>query len=288
MIQSMTGYSRVVLQLPEKKITLEVKSLNSRNLDIDIKIPLYYKEREMEIRKYIAQKLLRGKVEFSIYIEHVSEAAEVGINKKIVQKYIEDLQGLDTEKPISTKDVLPVAMNLPNVLTAEEKDLEPKEWKQISMAIGRVLEQMVAYRTREAIALEKDIKKRIETIKKLSEEIEILDKERVEDVRLRLQKSIKELKVKVDKNRFEQELIFYLERLDINEERVRLRNHLFFFLETLENNASQGKKLGFIAQEMGREINTIGSKANFAKIQKVAVQMKVALEKIKEQLLNIL
>lgn len=285
MIQSMTGYGKSVLQLPTKKITIEVKSLNSKNLDLNTRMPSYYREKELGIRKKLASNLVRGKVDFSIYVEMTGEETQTVINKTVVGSYIKELKELSEGQEIQ---FLEIAMRLPDALQTVREEVDEAEWQEIDKGIDEAIEKIVQYRKDEAHSLEADFRERIENIKEFLQEIEKLDEERLAHVKDRLRKAIDELKVTIDENRFEQELIYYLEKLDINEEKVRLANHLDYFLEELNNQKSDGKKLGFIVQEIGREINTTGSKSNYATMQQVVVQMKNELEKIKEQVLNIL
>ena len=283
MIQSMTGYGKSIIQLETKKISLEIKSLNSKNLDINTRFPGVYKEKEIEVRKLIANSLVRGKVDMSFYIESTSEETSTKINKTIVSSYIKQLEEIHKEA-----DMLSIAMRLPDVLKTEREELDPKEWGEIQVGVQEAINNLKDYRLSEGLELKKDFEERIKVLQVKLSEVTDLDAERLDQVRIRLKKSIQDLEQTVDENRFEQELIYYLEKLDITEEKVRLTNHLNYFLQELEVNVSNGKKLGFISQEIGREINTIGSKANFAPMQKVVVQMKDELEKIKEQLLNVL
>ncbi|WP_193315996.1 YicC family protein [Flavicella marina] len=285
MIQSMTGYGKTVLQLPTKKITIEVKSLNSKNLDLNTRMPSYYREKELGIRKKLASNLVRGKVDFSIYVEMTGEETQTVINKTVVGSYVKELKELSEGEEIQ---FLEIAMRLPDALQTVREEVDEAEWQEIDKGIDEAIEKIVQYRKDEAHSLEADFRERIENIKEFLQEIEQLDEERLAHVKDRLRKAIDELKVTIDENRFEQELIYYLEKLDINEEKVRLANHLDYFLEELNNQKSDGKKLGFIVQEIGREINTTGSKSNYATMQQVVVQMKNELEKIKEQVLNIL
>ena len=283
MIQSMTGYGKSVIQLDTKKITLEIKSLNSKNLDINTRFPSIYREKEIEIRRLIARELNRGKVDMSFYIESTTTETSTKINTGIVANYIEQLETIGKEA-----DILSIAMRLPDVLKTEREELDDEEWGVIKSGIVEAIKGLQVYRSSEGKELKNDFENRIETLKDKLEKIMLLDSERLNEVRTRLKKAIIELEQTVDENRFEQELIYYLEKLDITEEKVRLNNHLSYFLSELNSNDSNGKKLGFISQEMGREINTIGSKANYAPMQKLVVEMKDELEKIKEQLLNVL
>ena len=287
MIQSMTGYGKTVLQLPTKKITIELKSLNSKNLDLNVRIPSFYKEKELTVRKKLAATLVRGKVDFSIYIEMTADETSTVVNKGVVSEYMRQLKNV-TGIGSSEVELLKMAVRMPDALKTEREELDEGEWKQIDNHISVALKEIVEYRVDEARSLEVDFKERVENIKNCLAQVQTMDADRINNVKIRLQKSIDDLKVEIDENRFEQELIYYLEKLDINEEKVRLANHLDYFLEQLDTTDSNGKKLGFIIQEMGREINTTGSKANFAPMQKVVIQMKDELEKIKEQILNVL
>jgi len=288
MIQSMTGYGKKVLQLPTKKVTIEIKSLNSKNLDLNVRIPSYYKGKELAVRKKLAKALVRGKVDFSIYIELTADETSTSVNKAVVKEYISQLKGVLNLKMNDEVEFLSMAIKLPDALKTEREELDETEWQQIETTIDGAIKEIVQYRVDEALSLEEDFKERIANIRKFLEEVKALDSDRIEHVKARLKKAIDELEVEADSNRFEQELIYYLEKLDINEEKVRLENHLNYFLETLQTLDSNGKKLGFIVQEIGREINTMGSKANFAPIQKAVIQMKNELEQIKEQILNVL
>ena len=288
MIQSMTGYGKSVLHLVDKKITIEVKSLNSKNLDLNVRMPSYYREKELHVRKKLASKLVRGKVDFSIYIEMTSDETPSKINKKVVSSYMQQLKNVVQAGSTHDLELLQMAVKMPDALKIEREELNEQEWAQISSHIDEAIKEIIQYRMDEATSLEEDFKLRIKNIKLYLEEIKSFDSERIDHVKKRLQKSIETLEVTIDQNRFEQELIYYLEKLDINEEKVRLANHLLYFLQELDTEDSNGKKLGFIVQEIGREINTIGSKANYAPMQKSVVQMKNELEKIKEQILNVL
>ena len=288
MIQSMTGYGKAVLQLPTKKVTIEIKSLNSKNLDLNVRIPSYYKEKELAVRKKLASALVRGKIDFSIYVEMTSDETSTKINKSVVKQYIEQLRNTVDTGRASDVVLLEMAIRMPDALTTEREELDENEWTLINKNIDIAITEIVQYRIDEAASLEVDFRERIANINTYLEEVKTLDSDRIENVKTRLKKAIDDLKVDTDENRFEQELIYYLEKLDINEEKVRLANHLDYFLQTLASEDSNGKKLGFIVQEMGREINTTGSKANFAPMQKAVIQMKNELEQIKEQILNVL
>lgn len=285
MIHSMTGYGKSVLQLPNKTISIEIKSLNSKSLDLNMRMPSIYRSKELDLRKTVAAKLNRGKVDFSLYFETNSEETQTNVNAAVVNKYINQLEAMSTGTKMQ---FLQMAIKMPEALSTERNDIDESEWGDIQKGIRNALDSISHYRLEEGKVLEADFTKRIGIISKLLGEVLEIDPERLKNVRERLNKGVSELKEKYDENRFEQELVYYIEKFDITEEKVRLQNHLEFFIKTLDSNESNGKKLGFISQEMGREINTIGSKANFAPMQKLVVQMKDELEKIKEQLLNVL
>lgn len=285
MIQSMTGYGKSVLQLPTKKITIELKSLNSKNLDLNVRMPSMYRAKELGIRKQIAKHLVRGKVDFSLYVEITGEDTSSKINKTVVKEYINQLKdvvnGDETE-------LLKMAVRLPDAVTTERDEIDENEWKSIQNEIDTALENIKTYRKDEGATLKQDFENRIGTLRDLLNQVIKMDPDRIDGVRARLEKGIADIKEKVDENRFEQELVYYIEKFDITEEKVRLDNHLDYFISSLNSADSNGKKLGFISQEIGREINTIGSKSNYAPMQKLVVQMKDELEKIKEQMLNAL
>jgi|TARA_B110000093_G_scaffold70158_1_gene76118 uncharacterized protein (TIGR00255 family) len=288
MIQSMTGYGKSVLHLSDKKVTIEVKSLNSKNLDLNVRMPSYYREKELAVRKELATKLVRGKVDFSIYIEMTADETSTTVNKGVVSEYMQQLRNVVQTGSSNDVELLKMAVKMPDALKTEREELNEDEWAQINTNIQEAIKDIIQYRIDEAASLEDDFKLRIKNIQHYLEEVKSFDDARIEFVKERLKKAIDELKVTTDENRFEQELIYYLEKLDINEEKVRLANHLTYFLQELDTEDSNGKKLGFIVQEIGREVNTIGSKANFAPMQKAVIQMKNELEKIKEQILNVL
>ncbi len=285
MIHSMTGYGKSVLQLPTKKITIELKSLNSKSLDLNARMPSIYREKELYLRKLMAQELDRGKIDFSIYVEATAEDTSTKINTPVVKQYIQQLKNVVDGDEM---DLLKMAVRFPDALNTEREEIDENEWKQIEAEIKNAIKAINEYRLNEGQVLEQDFKNRVESISDLLEQVITMDPERIEGVRERLKKGVEELREKYDENRFEQELVYYIEKFDITEEKVRLKNHLDYFIETLNSKDSNGKKLGFIGQEMGREINTIGSKSNYAPMQQLVVQMKDELEKIKEQLLNVL
>jgi uncharacterized protein (TIGR00255 family) len=288
MIQSMTGYGKSVLHLSDKKVTIEIKSLNSKNLDLNVRIPSYYRIKELAVRKELASSLVRGKVDFSIYIEMTADETSTKVNKGVVSEYMQQLRNVVQTGSSNDVELLKMAVKMPDALKTEREELNEDEWEKIYVNIKEAIKDIIQYRIDEAESLEDDFKLRIKNIQSFLTEVNSFDEARIEFVKERLKKAIDELKVSTDENRFEQELIYYLEKLDINEEKVRLGNHLNYFLQELATPDSNGKKLGFIVQEIGREINTIGSKANFAPMQKAVIQMKNELEKIKEQILNVL
>jgi len=288
MIQSMTGFGKSIVALPGKKITIELKSLNSKNLDLNARMPSQYRERELDLRGKIAKSLSRGKVDFSLYVEITGEATTASVNAEVVKKYIQQLKEIPSTGRADEASLLEIAMRLPDTLKTEREEIDESEFNAIDQGLEEALTEINEFRDAEGKALEKDFVLRIETLQQLLQEVIEIDPQRIDAVKERLQKGIEELKENVDENRFEQELVYYIEKYDITEEKTRLENHLSYFTETLNSSDSNGKKLGFIGQEIGREINTIGSKSNFAPMQKLVVQMKDELEKIKEQLLNVL
>jgi len=286
MIQSMTGFGKATLQLPTKKITVEVKSLNSKGLDLNVRMPSLYREMELGLRNQIALKLERGKVDFSIFIESTAEQTSTKVNVPIVKAYISQLREVYADA--DETELMKMAVRMPDTMKIEREEIDENDWAQIQTAIEEALQNILNFRKDEGKSLENEFQLRIGNIRQFMNEALELDPERVQAIKDRLQTAISELKVNVDENRFEQELIYYLEKLDITEEKVRLTNHLDYFLETINGIEANGRKLGFITQEMGREINTMGSKSNHAQMQKLVVQMKDELEKIKEQVLNVL
>jgi len=285
MILSMTGYGKAVVELPQKKVTVEIKTLNSKNLDLNVRVPSFYREKELGIRSKLSRQLVRGKIDFSIFVESTGSETTTVINKEVVNNYIDQLRNIAVTTPENT---LEIAMRLPDALKTEREQLDEDQWVEIDKTIDEAIVKVLKFRADEGRVLKQDFTNRIQAIQQLSEQVVVLDEERMHKVREKLEKAILELKQTVDENRFEQELVYYLEKLDITEEKVRLNNHLDYFLQELNSEVSNGKKLGFISQEIGREVNTTGSKSNFAPMQKVVVQMKDELEKIKEQLLNVL
>ena len=286
----MTGYGKAECELKDRKVIVEVKSLNSKNLDLYTKIPGIYREKELEIRNLVSKKLLRGKVEFVLYYEVSDENKATTINSGVIKNYVDQLKELTTELNLQSEQLLQMAIRLPDTLNTEKEEIDENEWKIVISAVETALDQLDDFRTQEGKYLKDDIEQRIKAIEKRKNEITPFELDRTEKIKSRLKEGLNKSfdESEYDKNRFEQELIYYIEKLDITEEKVRLTNHCNYFLEMLNESESNGKKLGFISQEIGREINTIGSKANDSDIQKLVVLMKDELEKIKEQMLNIL
>lgn len=286
MIQSMTGYGKAVMECDDKKITIEIRSLNSKTLDLNTRLPYLYKEKELEIRKILSEKLQRGKVDFSIQTEVNSVSKAQQINPDIIKAYINEFKVI---VPTATDaDLLAIVMRLPDVMAFSSKELDEDEWKKVVQLMNESIQNLNEFRLSEGSVLEQEFIQRIGIIQDLLVQVVPFEKERIQTLKERFTKNLDELAAEYDQNRFEQELIYYLEKLDITEEKVRLKNHCDYFIETLKTNDSEGKKLGFICQEIGREINTLGSKSNHSEMQKIVVQMKDELEKVKEQVLNIL
>ncbi|MFC2104159.1 YicC/YloC family endoribonuclease [Bacteroidota bacterium] len=291
MIKSMTGYGKAECELKDRKVIIEVKSLNNKNFDIYTKIPGIYRERELEIKNLISKKLLRGKVEFVLYYEISEDNKATTINSEVVKTYMQQLKSIADDLKLETSEqLLQMAIRLPDTLNTERDEIDEKDWEAINSTIEKALDQLDEFRIQEGQFLKKDIEQRIKIIDEKKNEITPLELNRTEKIKERLNENLNSVmdEKDYDKNRFEQELIYYLEKFDITEEKVRLENHCNYFMEMINHPESNGKKLGFISQEIGREINTIGSKANNYDIQKLVVLMKDELEKIKEQLLNIL
>jgi len=282
----MTGFGKASLQLPTKKITVEIKSLNSKGLDLNTRMPSVFREMELGLRNQLSQKLERGKIDFSLYVEITGEETSSKINVPIVKGYINQMKAVIPNA--DETELMKMAVRMPDALKTERDEIDENDWKQIQTVIDQSLENMMQFRKDEGVALEKEFLHRIANIMTLMNNAVAYDAERIETVKTRLKTALDELQANVDQNRFEQELIFYLEKYDITEEKVRLENHLNYFIETLAGTEANGRKLGFITQEMGREINTMGSKSNHSEMQKLVVMMKDELEKIKEQVLNVL
>jgi uncharacterized protein (TIGR00255 family) len=286
MIQSMTGFGKASLQLSTKKITVEIKSLNSKGLDLNTRMPSVYREMELNLRNQIAQVLERGKVDFSLFVEITGEETSSKINVPIVKGYINQMKAVIPNA--DETELMKMAVRMPDALKTERDEIDENDWNEIQKVVNEALSNISNFRKTEGKSLETEFLNRIDNIRNLMNEAVSFDTERIETVKTRLRSALDELKENVDENRFEQELIFYLEKYDITEEKVRLGNHLDYFIETLNGTEANGRKLGFITQEMGREINTMGSKSNHSEMQKKVVMMKDELEKIKEQVLNVL
>ena len=292
MIQSMTGYGKATAELSDKKINVEIKSLNSKAMDLSTRIAPLYREKEIEIRNEIAKALERGKVDFSLWIDK-KDACELitPINQDVVVAYYERIRTISETTGIpAPEDWFSTLLRMPDVMTKNDiQELSEEEWKAVHATVLQAIQNLVDFRIQEGAALEKKFREKISNIAKLLTSVDPYEKERVEKIKERITDALeKTISVDYDKNRLEQELIYYIEKLDINEEKQRLSNHLKYFINTMEDGSGQGKKLGFIAQEMGREINTLGSKSNHAEMQKIVVQMKGELEQIKEQVLNVM
>ncbi len=291
MIKSMTGYGKAECELKDRKVLIEIKSLNGKNLDIYTKIPGIYREKELRIRNIVSKRLLRGKIEFVLYYEIAEDKKATTINSGVVKSYFKQLKSIANDLDINaSEELLQSVMRLPDTLITDRDEIDDEEWNIVTKTILNALDQLDEFRIQEGKYLNKDIEQRIKIIEENKDNITPFESDRTEKIREKLKESLSKFTDEndIDKNRFEQELIYYLEKFDITEEKVRLTNHCNYFIEMLNEPESNGKKLGFITQEIGREINTIGSKANDSDIQKLVVLMKDELEKIKEQMLNIL
>ena len=286
----MTGYGKAVAEFPNKRITVEIRSLNSKQFDLSARIPSIYREKELILRNMLSRRLERGKVDLTMNVDLLNRDVSSKIDPIILQQYHRELSSLATEMGIATPaDWFPVLLRLPDVMRQENETLSEEEWNSIEVAISEALEELIRFRQQEGEMLQQVLSGKIEAIRSLLAAVEPFEAERTEKIKSRLYESLSSLEgIEVDKNRLEQEMIYYLEKLDVNEEKTRLAHHLDYFTETLRDNSSQGKKLGFIAQEIGREINTLGSKSNQSGMQRNVVQMKDELEQIKEQILNVL
>lgn len=285
MIQSMTGYGKAEIQFENKNYILELRSLNSKGLELNARLPMHVREIEVQLKKSVGEFLKRGKIDLSLNIENMSESNAKTINVAAVNQYIEQLKGIED---LGRSELLRIAIKLPDTLKTEIEDFDETEIELIKTLLKKAIDALIEFRSDEGKILEIEFKKRLDNLEELCKEVEIIDPERSAKIKKKLKSALDTLQAEVDQNRFEQELIYYLEKYDITEEKVRLKNHIDYFKKTLGSDTSNGKKLGFIAQEIGREINTIGSKANHAGLQKLVIQMKDELEKIKEQLLNVL
>lgn len=287
----MTGFGKAVCELPTKKVHIEIKSLNSKQLDLNTRIPAIYREKELEIRSELARQLQRGKVDVTIFVETMIPDKVTQLNEQVISNYYQQLSSISQKLGIdSNTDFLRVIMPLPDTLKVEQTELDESEWVMIFKTIQQAVQAIDQFRLQEGKMLEADISDRAKIISGLLEQVPQFEKVRIEKIKSRIRENLAELaeKTKMDENRFEQELIYYLEKLDISEEKSRLENHLKYFFETFNDDEPVGKKLAFITQEIGREINTLGSKANDTDMQRLVIQMKDELEKIKEQTLNIL
>jgi uncharacterized protein (TIGR00255 family) len=289
MIQSMTGYGKAELNLKNANFTIEVRSLNSKQIDANVKMSSIYRDKEIGLRKLLSEKLQRGKIELSIWRESSDSSAKYTLNTELIKEYFSQIQEVTSSLSINSSDIMPSLLKMPEVLVKGEEKAEDNEWEEIAKGIDIAIGNILKFRLDEGEKLETDITARINKLSTLLIDISPFAKGRIEKVKKSLADKLAEIDTKnIDENRFEQELIYYLEKQDITEEQVRLEVHLSYFIETMKADAPNGKKLGFIGQEIGREINTIGSKSSDAEMQKIVVQMKDELEKIKEQLLNIL
>lgn len=290
MVLSMTGFGKATCEVGTKKLTIEIKSLNSKQLDLFSRLPNIYREKELELRNYVAQKLERGKVEFSISMDSINGSQPNQINKTLVKSYYEEIKSLSQELGVEPPaDWMRILLKMPEVMKMEVAELEETDWNIIRKAFEEAVGALMEFRQKEGESLKNVFLQKIGNIRNLLVQVEPYEKERVEKIKTRILENLSSLKqVEIDKNRFEQEMIYYLEKLDVNEEKNRLRQHLNYFEETMNAEGASGKKLGFIAQEIGREINTLGSKSNHPEMQKIVVMMKDELEQIKEQVLNVL
>ncbi|WP_280745048.1 MULTISPECIES: YicC/YloC family endoribonuclease [unclassified Parabacteroides] len=290
MIQSMTGFGKVTAELPSKKVTVEIKALNSKQSDISTRMPSVYKEMEMQIRSQLLKELERGKIEFNIQVEHIGKEAATQINATIFEGYYNQVNEMANKLQLPLPaDWFTLLLRMPEVLKSEIAEVDESEWNLIQQSINNAIKQLKDFRIQEGAMLQQLFTEKIEKISSLLSELEVYEGERIEKIKARITDNLEKVALTdYDKNRFEQEMIYYIEKLDVNEEKSRLLNHLKYFISTMADGQGQGKKLGFIAQEIGREINTLGSKSNHAEMQQIVVRMKDELEQIKEQVLNVL
>lgn len=290
MIHSMTGYGKSVVELPNRKVTIEIKSLNSKQFDLFTRIPLIYRDKEISLRNHLAKRLERGKVDLIFNIEHISKDVTSKIDHSVVKQYFEELTALSNELEIEKPtDILATLLRLPDVMKQDIEEIDEEEWGKIESAVDHAADELINFRIQEGKMLQNVMIGNIENIRALLDSVAPYENERIEKIKSRIYDNLSQLNnVEYDNSRFEQEIIFYVEKLDINEEKSRLSNHLDYFVKTLKEDKAQGKKLGFITQEIGREINTLGSKSNHFEMQKIVVQMKDELEQVKEQILNVL
>ncbi len=287
----MTGYGKASANLNDKNISVEVRSLNSKQFDLSLRLPQVYKENEIELRNFLSQELIRGKIDVSINVDTIYQDTAVTLNENIARLYYKQIRSLEKKLGLEpNQDIISVLLKMPDMLKTEKKEPDEEEWKMVNKIVKEAVINFNSFRDKEGSSLEKELSMRVNNILNLLKEVDKHEKERIETVKIRLQKALQELKGNdnVDKNRFEQELIYYLEKFDVTQEKQRLKTHCEYFLNTMLNENAQGRKLGFITQEIGREINTLGSKSNHAEMQKIVVLMKDELEKIKEQTLNVL
>jgi uncharacterized protein (TIGR00255 family) len=290
MVKSMTGYGKAECEFSHKKVTIEIKSLNSKQIDINTRISLLFREKDLEIRRLLSEKLARGKVDFILYSESLGDDSATKINAGVVKSYYQQMGQIAADLNITLPDsVLQTLLTLPEVVRNEREELDDQEWNSILAKIVEAIESVDLFRIQEGAILKMDLVSNVQSITTLLSAIDQYEEERVSRIKEKIYEGLKDISIEqINENRLEQEMIFYLEKMDVNEEKVRLLNHCNYFLETLETDDSVGKKLGFIAQEIGREVNTLGSKANHTEMQKLVIQMKDSLERIKEQLLNVL
>ncbi len=291
MLLSMTGFGKATTELTDKKIVVEIKSLNSKQLDLSARIPNAYKEKEIELRNTIARVLERGKVEVNIYTENVGKVVSTQINQNVLEAYYQQIKQSATQLGVAEpgESLFNILLRMPDVMKSETQEVSDAEWEALNSSVKQAMVQLIEFRLQEGEMLEDLFRSKIANIARLLNEVEQYETERVEKIRLRIEEALQKIGEKdYDKNRLEQEMIYYIEKLDVNEEKNRLNNHLQYFIETMEGKSGQGKKLGFILQEIGREINTLGSKSNHAEMQKIVVQMKDDLEQMKEQILNVM
>lgn len=291
MLLSMTGFGKATTELPGKKIVVEIKSLNSKQLDLSTRIPNAYKEKEIELRNTIARVLERGKVEVNIYTENIGKVVSTQINQNILEAYYQQIKQSAIQLGVAEpgESLFNILLRMPDVMKSETQEVSDAEWEALNSSVEQAIAQLMKFRLQEGKMLEDLFRSKITNIAHLLKEVEQYEPERVEKIRLRIEEALQKIGEKdYDKNRLEQEMIYYIEKLDVNEEKNRLNNHLQYFIETMDGKSGQGKKLGFILQEIGREINTLGSKSNHADMQKIVVQMKDDLEQMKEQILNVM
>ncbi|HEY5510216.1 MAG TPA: YicC/YloC family endoribonuclease [Prolixibacteraceae bacterium] len=290
MLKSMTGYGKAECELSQKKVTIEIKSLNSKQMDLNTRISLLFRDKDLEIRRELSDKLIRGKVDFILYTESLGDESATKINAGIVRSYYKQMEEISASLNIQLdNNILQTILTLPEVVKNDRQELDEQEWKNILGKISEAIVSLDHFRIQEGAVLKLDLVSNIQSITSLLSEVDQYEEERVTRIKEKIYEGLKDISIElVNENRLEQEMIFYLEKMDVNEEKVRLLNHCNYFLETLELDEPVGKKLGFIAQEIGREVNTLGSKANHMEMQKLVIRMKDSLERIKEQLLNIL